>query len=84
MPSQEHVLERRLLKIVKILENGGAYLRAEVLKKGVLTEEGIRLLTTEVAANTKDIDSTSSSSQVNGWAPDNFVEGKWVQKAIQM
>lgn len=81
---QEHILEKRLLKIIKILENGGAYLRAEVLKKGVLTEEGIRKITEEVLTSSKDIDSASISTNTNIWTPENFVEGKWVQKAIIM
>lgn len=81
---QEHILEKRLLKIIKILENGGDYLRTEVLKKGLLNEEGIEKLKEEILTNTEDIETLSTESEITSWQPENFVEGKWVQKAILM
>jgi ATP-dependent Lon protease len=81
---QEHILEKRLLKIIKILETGGSYLRAEVLKKGMLSDEGVKRAVNEIMTSTKDIDGFSSGSELTSWQPENFVEGKWVQKAILM
>ena len=81
---QEHVLEKRLHKIIKILENGGAYLRAEVLKKGVLSDDGINQLIDKITSSTTDIDQMNSNLQADQWTPENFVDGKWVQKALQM
>lgn len=52
---QEHVIERRLQQILTILENGGAFLREELLKKGIKDEAGIEKIYRDVAYSTEDI-----------------------------
>lgn len=81
---QEHCIEKRFLKIIKILENGGAYLRGEVIKKGVLDEAGIRAINNEIMTSTADIEGASAGEDFNQWSPENFIDGQWVQRPIIM
>lgn len=77
---QEHVLEKRYSRLLQALELGGNYLKEELKKRGVMTEEGLRQLREEVLANHRDVDGFAPSS----WQPENYVNGQWVQKALLM
>lgn len=77
---QEPVLEKRYLRLLKILENGSEHLRTELRNRGVLTEHGILALRREMLADTGDILSTPQASMI----PENYVDGAWVQGPTMM
>jgi hypothetical protein len=76
---QEHVLENRFTRLLKILVKGGGYLRQELKKRLVMTDEGIRQICNEVL---EDSDSLVSVSE--NWAPENYnhQSGSWDQMPI--
>ena len=77
---QEHVIEKRLLRIQKLLKKGGAYLTDTLKSKGVVTDEGLRQIWAEVVAEV----ATSEGSGSAGTVSENFdaVENKWVQMPL--
>jgi Lon protease-like protein len=70
---QDHVLEKRYAKFRRVLDKGSAYLRKELVDKGVLTAEGLDELRREVAGDVSDLETTMSAN----WIPENYVDGQW-------
>jgi len=77
---QEHVLEKRYNRFLKILEKGSSYLREELRNRGVLTEPGIQKLCDEVLHDTDIL----TEIPKNLYIPENYVNGQWVPMATLM
>jgi len=77
---QEPVLEKRYIRLQKVLEKGSEYLRQELRSRGVLTEQGINDLRADILADTVDIEVPPPAS----WVPENYVNGEWVQTPVLM
>ena len=81
---QEHVLERRLSRFLKILTNGGRYLQEELVKKG-LTASG----EAEVGSISGIMESTvgedlSLLTSASEYEAINFKDGQWTQGIAMM
>jgi ATP-dependent Lon protease len=59
---QEHLLEKRYTRILKILEAGGKYLKDELKNRKIVTDDEINTLEKELLLDTSDIDMHSSLS----------------------
>lgn len=81
---QEHVVERRLAKILEVLENGSSFMRDSLKEKGIMrTDAEIeKLIYLPVVSGTEDIDSVTIPA--NSWTPENYVGGEWQQMPILM
>lgn len=75
---QEHNIEKRFGKLVRILEKGGAYLRSELKAKGVMTDDQLRDLRADILAKHSEF-----IPKLN-WHPENYVNGNWVQTVTIM
>lgn len=71
---QEHVLEKRYARFLKIIEKGSSYLKSELRNKGVLTEPGIQKLYDDLLRD----DAVLNDFPKSAWAPENYVQGNWV------
>jgi len=78
---QEHVIERRLEKILDTLENGSVYLKTQLVKKGLLSEDALLDLLTDMQQEPHNMDNLVPKSL---WTPENYEGGAWVQKPIMM
>lgn len=77
---QEHVVEKRYAKILRVLERGGNYLRDELRMKGLVSsDEQLTDLKQQVTAST-----ISRMDSQSNWIPENFRDGSWVQMATMM
>lgn len=74
---QEHNLEKRYSRFLKVLEKGGSYLKDELRNRGVLTEPGIKALCDEVLNDEIEIPKQS-------WVAENYVNGAWIPMATIM
>lgn len=77
---QEPVIEKRYLRLMKVLEKGSDYLRQELRTRGVLTEKGIEELRRDIIADTGDINVIPQAQ----WIPENYIDGNWVQRPTMM
>ena len=91
---QEHLIERRLTRFLKILKNGGKYLQEELAKKGLSAPEGevsfprssiLDSTAAAAAAASSSADDLSllvatSGSDLDS-SPSNFKNGHWEQGA---
>jgi len=73
---QEHVLEKRYSRFLKVLEKGGSYLKDELRNRGVLTEPGIKALVDEVLHDEIEMKQT--------WVAENYINGGWMPMATIM
>lgn len=80
---QEHVIEKRFARLLKILEKCSVYLMDELRSRGILTEQGIRQLK-EDALN--DNDKLIIPTNPNAWNAENYDDEKntWVLQPILM
>lgn len=79
---QETVLERRYVKLLSLLQKGELSITNELKSKGIITNEGIRLVKQEIL----DHDSFNVIETPNNLFPENFMtdHGKWTQQPILM
>ena len=66
--------------IIQVLDESIAFLEGELLKRGVITEEGVRKLKKEALEDVSDLDSSSLKS----WLPENYLNGNWKMKPSLM
>ena len=78
---QEHVIEKRYARFLKILDKGSSFLRDELRNKGVLTDKGIKKLCDEVVHDNAILNDTPNKQN---WVPENYVNGAWQQMATLM
>lgn len=64
----------------QVLDESIAFLEGELLKRGVITEEGVRKLKKEALEDMSDLD----NSNIKSWAPENYLNGKWRMKPSLM
>lgn len=81
---QELIIEKRFIKIMKILEKGGTYLKSEILKRNLMTESELRNVEYKIMSSKFESDPSLDTDDSQNWSPENFVDGKWIQKAILM
>jgi hypothetical protein len=77
---QEHVLERRYTKVRQAIERGSAFLRDELRNKGVITDEGIKKLRSDISQDRDILEPKNSDA----WFPENYRDGAWIQMATIM
>lgn len=63
-----------------MLDESIAFLEGELLKRGVITEEGVRRLKKEALADMSDLDYINTKSLV----PENYQNGVWRMKPTLM
>jgi hypothetical protein len=73
---QETRLEKRFSRFLNVLEHGGEFLRSELLKKGLMTEEEILAVRNQVAERASDVDFASPGSGVS----EDYMNGRWLQQ----
>lgn len=83
---QEHVLERRLTRFLKILTNGGRYLQEELVKKGL---SAVGQGEAEVGSISGIMESTvgedlSLLTSASEYEATNFKDGQWTQGIAMM
>ena len=76
---QEHVIEKRLMRIQKLLMKGGAYLTDTLKSKGVVTDEGLRQIRAEVIAEVETVESAGTANVAENF---DSMEGSWVQMPL--
>lgn len=76
---QDHLIESRLKKILRILEKGGDLLRKEAIAKG--EQSAIDAIDDDTTNNYSDIDDIFPPES---WSPENYLNGKWTQAAVMM
>ena len=79
---QDHLIEKRYARSLRILERGGDFLRDEIKKKNIVTDEGLAKLQRDMLSDAGDVDEIMVPS--NSWQPENFVNGQWVQRTTMM
>ena len=72
----------KLLKLLSLLQKGELSITNELKSKGIITNEGIRLVKQEIL----DHDSFNVIETPNNLFPENFMtdHGKWTQQPILM
>lgn len=83
---QEHLIERRLSKFLKILQNGGKYLQEELIKKGLQVPgevEGVvgSMLDGQPTWQEEEMALASSEYETS---PSNYKDGEWVLGPVMM
>lgn len=63
-----------------MLDESIAFLEGELLKRGVITEEGVRRLKKEALEDMSDLDTVNMKS----WMPENYSNGNWKMKPSLM
>ena len=64
----------------KVLDESIAFLEGELLKRGVITEEGVRKLKKEALEDMSDLD----NSNLKAGIPENYSNGNWKMKPSLM
>lgn len=77
---QNYAIEKRYNLILKVLEESTSFLEGELRKRGLLTDQGLNDLRSDLISDTHDIDSSPSAN----WVPHNFVDGDWKQRPTFM
>ena len=62
---QEHVIEKRYARFLKVLERGGTFLRGQLKTRDSVTDEGMIKLKMDILKDTSDLESASVSA--SGW-----------------
>eukprot|EP01035_Chromulina_nebulosa_P016902 gene16902-22391_t len=71
---QEPVIERRLTKMLKILDESTSFLESELIKRGTYSDESIKSLRSKCLSDTSDLE---LSANPNNNSPSNFIDGDW-------
>eukprot|EP00607_Mallomonas_marina_P000970 CAMPEP_0182440134 /NCGR_PEP_ID=MMETSP1167-20130531/86862_1 /TAXON_ID=2988 /ORGANISM="Mallomonas Sp, Strain CCMP3275" /LENGTH=315 /DNA_ID=CAMNT_0024634001 /DNA_START=221 /DNA_END=1168 /DNA_ORIENTATION=- len=79
---QEPVIEKRYLRLLKVLEKGSENLKQELRTRGVLTELGIRSLREDILSDTSYVTQLEVTSK--NIIPENYVDNSWVQRPTMM
>jgi len=77
---QDHRVEQRYARSLRILERGGDFLREEIKKKNIVTEEGLARLQRDLLQDRGDVDEIIAPA--DSWHADNFVDGGWQMRPI--
>ena len=64
----------------KVLDESIAFLEGELLKRGVITEEGVRKLKKEALEDMSDLDNSNLKTGI----PENYSNGNWKMKPSLM
>jgi len=71
---QEPVIERRLTKMLKILDESTSFLESELIKRGTYSDESVKSLKSKCLSDTSDLE---LSTNTNNNSPSNFIDGDW-------
>ena len=74
------ILSIDLFIYFQVLDESIAFLEGELLKRGVITEEGVRKLKKEALEDMSDLD----NSNLKAGTPENYSNGNWRMKPSLM
>jgi ATP-dependent Lon protease len=77
---QEPVVEKRYVHMIKVLEESTAFLEGEMIKKGLVDNEGVGLsdLRQQFLSDVSDLEVVGTvKDSSSSWIPENFVDGDW-------
>lgn len=75
---QDHLIEKRFARSLRILERGCEFMKNEIQKKNLMTAEGLERLQRDLLMDNADVEEIITPS--SSWQPENFVNGQWVQR----